>query len=264
MILLAAVFTTGCGGPAAAQTGDAVKVNYTGRIADGTVFDSSVGGEPYEFTLGQGQVIPGFDQAVIGMKVGESKTVTISFDKAYGPRRDDLIAEVGRDQLPPEIDPQVGMQLQGSQGVVTIVGVSETTVTIDANPPLAGQDLTFDIELVEIGASEQSTTSSDLTALPLPQALTNGKLTLAEFGRGTCIPCKQMKPILEKMALDYQDRMNVCIISIDEYRDLTNSYNIMAIPTQIGFDSSGKEIFRHVGFWSEEEIVAQLKKSGIE
>jgi len=264
VIFLIAILTAGCSGPAAAKSSDTVRVNYTGRLADGTVFDSSAGSGPFEFTLGQGQAIPGFEQAVIGMKAGESKTVTIPFDKAYGPRRDDLVMEVSKDQLSPDIVPEVGLQLQGSQGAVTIVGVSETTVTIDANPPLAGQDLTFDIELVEIGASQESTTLSGLTSLPLPQALTNGKPTLAEFGRGTCVPCKQMKPILEKMALDYQDRMNVCIISIDEYRNLTNSYNVMAIPTQIGFDSSGKEIFRHVGFWSEEEIVAQLKKSGIE
>lgn len=269
MILPAVMLVTGCSSAALAKSGDTVKVNYTGRLADGTVFDSSVGSEPYEFTLGQGQVIPGFEQAVIGMKVGESKAVTIPVDEANGPRYDDLIVEVGRDKLPPDIVPEVGMQLQTNQeagriSVVTIIEVSETTVKIDANHPLAGQDLTFDIELVKIGASEQSTTSSGLTSMSLQQALANGKPTLAEFGRGICIPCKQMKPILEKLAVEYQDRMNVCIVSVDEYRDLTNSYKIMAIPTQIGFDSSGKEVFRHVGFWPEEDIIAELSKMGIE
>ncbi len=106
-------------------------------------------------------------------------------------------------------------------------------------------------------------TGSDLTSIPLPKALTNGKPTLAEFGRGTCIPCKEMKPILESLAVEYQDRLNVPIVSVDEYRDLTNYYKVMAIPTQIGFDSSGKEIFRHVGFWPKDQIIAQLSKLGI-
>ena len=160
LILLAVVFMAGCGGPAAAQTGDTVRVNYTGRLADGTVFDSSSGSEPYEFTLGQGQVIPGFEQAVIGMKAGESKTVTIPVDEAYGPRRDDLIVEVGRDKLPPDINPQVGMQLQGSQGVVTIVGVSETTVTIDANHPLAGMALRLHLTVRDV----REATASEIEA----------------------------------------------------------------------------------------------------
>jgi thioredoxin 1 len=99
-----------------------------------------------------------------------------------------------------------------------------------------------------------------LTSITLPQALINGKPTLAEFGRGTCIPCKQMKPVLEDLAIDYQGKMNVSIVSVDEYGDLTNYYKIMAIPTQIIFDSNGKEIFRHIGFWEKEQIVAQLDK----
>ena len=262
VILLVLILVTGCGGPAQAKTGDTVKVHYTGKLADGTVFDTSVGSEPYEFTLGQGQTISGFEQAVIGMKVGESKTITIPADQAYGQRRDDLIVEIGRDKLPRILTRKSACNYKTSQGIVTIIEVSETTVTIDANHPLAGQDLTFDIELVEIGSSQSQ--ESTLTSIPLEKALSSGKPTLAEFGRGTCIPCKQMKPILENLAVEYKDRLNVCIVSVDEYRDLTNYYKVMAIPTQIGFDSSGKEIFRHVGFWAKEDIIAKLREMGIE
>jgi len=108
-----------------------------------------------------------------------------------------------------------------------------------------------------------SVSQSSLTSITLTQALTNGKPTLAEFGRGTCIPCKEMKPILENLAIEYQNRLNVPIVSVDEYRDLTNYYKVMAIPTQIGFDSSGKEVFRHVGFWSKDQILTQLTKLSI-
>jgi peptidylprolyl isomerase len=146
---------TGCGA-AQAKNGDTVQVNYTGKLADGTVFDSSVGREPLEFTLGAGQMIPGFEKAVFGMKVGEKKTVTIPVDEAYGPHRDDLVIEVPRDKLPAGLTPEVGQQLgvkqaDGSTAVVTITNVSDNnTVTIDANHPLAGKDLTFEIELVKI------------------------------------------------------------------------------------------------------------------
>ena len=118
-------------------------------------------------------------------------------------------------------------------------------------------------EPTTIEPSVIQSTGTDLTSIPLPKALTNGKPTLAEFGRGTCIPCKAMKPILENLAVEYQDRLNVSIVSVDEYRDLTNYYRIMAIPTQIGFDSNGKEVFRHVGFWEKDQIIAQLSKLGI-
>jgi len=262
MILLVVMLATGCSSSALAKTGDTVRVHYTGKLADGTVFDSSVGSEPYEFTLGQGQTISGFEQAVIGMKVGETKTVTIPVDEAYGPRRDDLIVEIGRDRLSPDINPEVGMQLTSGQGTVTIIEVSETTVKIDANHPLAGQDLTFDIELVEIGGSQPQVAS--LTAITLKEALSSGKPTIAEFGSSTCIPCKQMKPILEKLAVEYKDKLNVVIVEVYEQRELTQQYEIMAIPTQIVFDSSGKEVTRHMGLWPREEINAQLNKMGIE
>jgi len=134
---------------------DTVRVHYTGRLDDGSIFDSSRGREPIEFTIGGGQVIPGFEQAVVGMNPGEEKTVRIPSDEAYGPYRDEMVLTVQRDQFPPDIDPQVGqaLQVQQSNGeslIVTVSEVSETAVKLDANHPLAGQDLTFDIELVEI------------------------------------------------------------------------------------------------------------------
>ena len=143
-------------GAAVAKTGDTVQVNYTGKLADGTVFDSSAGREPYEFTLDAGQAIPGFDKAILGMKVGEKKTVTIPSDEAYGPHLDNLVIEVSRDRLPSGKTPEVGMQLvmalpNGNKIPVTITKVTDnTSVTLDANHPLVGKDLTFDIELVKI------------------------------------------------------------------------------------------------------------------
>jgi peptidylprolyl isomerase len=262
LVLLAVVLMTGCGGPALAKSGDTVKVHYTLKLQDGTVFDSSKDREPLEITLGQNQVIPGFEQAVIGMKAGESKTFTLTADQAYGQRNDELIYEIGKDELPSDINPEVGMQLQGSQGILTILEVNETTVKLDANNPLAGKDLTFEIQLVEIGASQSQ--ESSLTSITLEEALANGKPTIAEFGRGTCIPCKQMKPILEELAELYKDTLNVSIVSVDEYRDLTNYYKVMAIPTQIIFDREGKEITRHVGLWPILEIISKLKEMGIE
>jgi len=104
----------------------------------------------------------------------------------------------------------------------------------------------------------------DLTSISLEQALSSGKPTLTEFGSDTCVPCKQMKPILEELAVEYKDSLNIVIIEIYEHRDLANQYQIMAIPTQIFFDSSGQEIARHIGFWPKEEIIAQLKEMGLE
>ena len=155
ILLLSAILFTGCGGAAIAKTGDTVKVHYTGTLDDGTVFDTSVGKEPLEFTLGQGLVIPGFEQAIIGMKIGESKTVNIPADEAYGQPSDDMITEFNRFELPEDIDPVVGMRLQmtgpdGSSIIAIITQVTEATVTLDANYPLAGEDLTFEIELVAI------------------------------------------------------------------------------------------------------------------
>jgi peptidylprolyl isomerase len=140
---------------AEAKKGDSVKIHYTGRLDDGTVFDSSRERDPLEFTLGAGMVIPGFDDAVAGMKVGEEKSTSIPADEAYGPRRDDLLISVPTERLPDDLEPQVGQQLQMQTGdgqtfVAAVTQVGEEEVVLDANHPLAGKDLTFDIELVEI------------------------------------------------------------------------------------------------------------------
>jgi len=140
---------------ARAKYGDTVKVHYTGRLDDGTVFDASINGEPLQFTIGSGQIIPGFEQAVVGMNPGESKTVKIPAEDAYGQRREDLIIEVEKSQLPEGLKPEVGLQLQSRQPdgrivVLTIADITESHVTLDANHPLAGKDLTFEIQLVEI------------------------------------------------------------------------------------------------------------------
>ncbi|MEW4491021.1 peptidylprolyl isomerase [Thalassoglobus sp. JC818] len=139
----------------AARSGDTVRIHYDGKLEDGTQFDSSEGRDPLEFTLGGGQVIPGFDKAVEGMSVGDKKSVTIPPDEAYGPRNDKLIQDVPKSKLPDEITPAVGMQLQSlnEAGQVIRVSVTEVTddsITIDGNHPLAGKPLEFDIELVEI------------------------------------------------------------------------------------------------------------------
>lgn len=139
------------------KEGDTVKVHYTGKLTDeGSVFDSSREREPLEFTLGQGQLIPGFEKAVIGMEEGDNTTINIPSDEAYGERREDLELEVSKSDLPDNVDPQVGMQLQmqqkqnGQAIPVQITAVKDDYVTLDANHPLAGKDLTFDIELVEL------------------------------------------------------------------------------------------------------------------
>jgi peptidylprolyl isomerase len=149
------LFIASCSGGTIAKDGDTVKVDYTGTLSDGTVFDTSVGKQPLEFTIGANQVIVGFDKAVTGMKVGESKTVTIPADEAYGQHRDDLVTTVDRSQLPQGETLQIGQQLQGTgpEGrsiIFTITKIDEQTITLDANPPLAGEDLTFEIRLVEI------------------------------------------------------------------------------------------------------------------
>jgi len=137
------------------KSGDTVKVHYTGTLDDGTVFDSSRDREPLEFTLGQGQVIHGFDEALAGMAVSESKTVHIPVESAYGPHHEAMVVKVERANIPESIQPQVGMQLQMQQEdgrplIVMITEITDEQVTLDANHPLAGKDLNFDIELVEI------------------------------------------------------------------------------------------------------------------
>ncbi|MEX0844054.1 MAG: peptidylprolyl isomerase [Balneolaceae bacterium] len=137
------------------KNGDTVKVHYTGKLEDGSVFDSSESRDPLEITLGEGKLIPGFEKAVVGLEVGDKTTANIESAEAYGDRREDLEVTVERAQLPEEIEPEVGMQLQlnqpdGQPVPVQITKVEEENIIIDANHPLAGKDLTFDIELVEI------------------------------------------------------------------------------------------------------------------
>lgn len=138
-----------------AKQGDTVKVHYTGKLEDGSEFDSSKGRDPLEFTLGQRMVIAGFENGVIGMALGEAKTVQIPCAEAYGPVRSEMIQEVPRDQIPQSIPLSVGGRLQaagpdGQPFTLTVKSIVDDVVTLDANHPLAGKDLIFEIELVEI------------------------------------------------------------------------------------------------------------------
>lgn len=138
------------------KSGDKVRIHYTGTLNDGSVFDSSQGRDPLEFVVGSGQVIPGFDVAVTGMTTGEQKTVTIPADQAYGQPDPRAIQAIPREKIPAEIPLEIGLQLQAQspQGYpipVTVVEITETEVTLDANHRLAGKDLTFALELVSIG-----------------------------------------------------------------------------------------------------------------
>ena len=140
---------------AKAKNGDAVKVHYTGKLEDGTVFDSSENREPIKFTIGEGNVIPGFEEAVVGMSPGESKTEKVPADQAFGPYREELVVDIDRERIPRGIDPEVGQQLRfektdGGITEVLVKGVTESKVTLDANHPLARNDLVFDIQLLEI------------------------------------------------------------------------------------------------------------------
>src|SRR5688572_307588 len=138
-----------------AKAGDTVRVHYRGTLDDGSVFDSSEGRDPLEFTIGSGQVIPGFDVAVSGMSVGDERTVTIPAAEAYGTHRDDLVLVVGRENLPPDMQVEIGDKLQLDQGghsfAVMVTDLTDSEITLDANHPLAGRDLTFALQLVEIG-----------------------------------------------------------------------------------------------------------------
>lgn len=137
--------------------GDLVKVHYTGKLLDGEQFDSSVGKEPLEFTVGAGQMIKGFDDAMPGMAVGDKKTVTIPPEDAYGHKREDAVIEFPRDKVPPDMQLVQGMQLQltdqdGNPLPVVVTDVKEDVIVLDANHMLAGKELQFDIELMEIVA----------------------------------------------------------------------------------------------------------------
>ncbi|HEY6186928.1 MAG TPA: peptidylprolyl isomerase [Pyrinomonadaceae bacterium] len=145
--------------PEQAKKGDTAQVHYTGRLADGQVFDSSEGGEPLEFEIGAGRVIAGFDEGVQGMSEGDKKRIEIEADDAYGQRIEALVQQIAREGLNLESEPQVGMQLglqlpDGNEIPVTITEVTSDSITLDANHPLAGQKLIFDVELVNLKQGE--------------------------------------------------------------------------------------------------------------
>jgi peptidylprolyl isomerase len=138
-----------------AAAGKTVRFHYTGSLADGTVFDSSMERDPLEVTLGAGQIIPGVDRALTGMAPGDDKKVTLPAEEAYGPHREELIHEVGRERLSPEMKVDVGDRLEGTDASgrrlqLTVVDVNDQAVKLDANHPLAGEDLTFELKLVEV------------------------------------------------------------------------------------------------------------------
>ena len=140
---------------AQAKTGNHVRVNFTGRLDDGTVFATSINDEPIEFTMGDNEVLPAIEEAVEGMEPGESKTVFVPADEAFGPWREELVGEVPRESLPDDLNVEVGQQLQVSQPgtdpmIVSVIDASDYSITIDANHPLAGEDLVFDLELVNV------------------------------------------------------------------------------------------------------------------
>lgn len=138
-----------------AQNGSIVKVHYTGRLKSGEVFDSSKDSAPLEFEVGSGMVIPGFENGVVGMAIGDTKVIDIPCKEGYGEVREELILEVPKEQFPPEIDPEIGQQLQipqesGHPVIVTVVKKDENAITLDANHHLAGKDLVFEVELIGI------------------------------------------------------------------------------------------------------------------
>lgn len=144
---------------AKAKEGDLVKVHYTGKLKDERIFDSSQNSDPLELTLGTGQVIPGLEKAVVGMSVGDSKTVEISAEDAYGPYRDELVVEVEKEHIPEDLTVEVGQHLvlrqaEGPPFRVTVTEMTEQSVTLDANHTLAGQDLIFEVQLIEIVSSD--------------------------------------------------------------------------------------------------------------
>lgn len=140
---------------AEAQKGNTVKVHYTGKLEDGTVFDSSIDREPLEFTLGNGNMIAGFEKAVLGMVEGDSVSTNIPYQEAYGEKRKEMVVTIPKTEVPPNINPEVGQQLSlkqqdGTDVPVVVTEVDSEKITLDANHPLAGKNLIFDIELVEV------------------------------------------------------------------------------------------------------------------
>lgn len=140
---------------AKAKKGDKVQVNYKGYLKDGSIFDSSDGKPPLDVTLGSGMVIPGFDAALVGMEVGDKKTVQIPMEQAYGVHNAEMVMQIPKEQIPPDLKPEVGQKLQvggpnGEAMQVEVLDLTDEFIVLDANPPLAGKDLIFDLELVAI------------------------------------------------------------------------------------------------------------------
>jgi peptidylprolyl isomerase len=138
-----------------AKLGDTVRVHYRGKLHDGSVFDASFDREPLQFTIGEGKVIPGFEEAVVGMNPGDSKTTELPAEKAFGPHREDMVVVVDKSEFPAPAEPRVGQSVpiprpDGPPVDVIVTEVTESEVTVDANHPLAGEDLTLDIELIDI------------------------------------------------------------------------------------------------------------------
>lgn len=138
-----------------AQHGDTVRIHFTCKLPGGEVFDSSLERDPAQFTIGKGTVMPGIEEAVIGMEAGETKTAVIPPEKAFGNPRDELVVDVGREKFPEGVNPEVGQRLRfvkpdGQEIVATVARVSDSTVVVDANHPLSGKEITFDIQLMEI------------------------------------------------------------------------------------------------------------------
>ncbi len=137
------------------RNGDTVKIHYTYKLENGKVINTSAGSEPFEFTLGKGDVINGLEEAVMGMKVGQSKIINVTAEKAYGPYYNEWVLDVGRDKLPEDWNPEVGLRFEipresGQSSMATVMHVSQSSVTLDFNHPLAGKDLIFEISLLEI------------------------------------------------------------------------------------------------------------------
>jgi peptidylprolyl isomerase len=158
LIIMVAIIAAGCdaaSGDTVVKYGDTVKLEFIGTLDNGETFDTSLGEEPLSFTLGEGEMVPAFENAILGMKVGDIKTFTIPADEAYGPYYEELVLEVPRSDIPGDIVPEIGMQLKqvhedGTIVIATITKVTEETITLDANHALAGENLTFEVELLDI------------------------------------------------------------------------------------------------------------------
>jgi len=201
------------------------------------------------------------------MKVGEKKILELPAADAFGSRYEELVIEVAKDELPPGVDPQVGMQLQSTTdgGIITlsVIAITETTVTLDANSPLAGHDITFEMELREIVPKGEAGSSGGAAPVAFVEAMQNGLPSIVEFGSTTCAPCRQMKPILDELAVQYKGKVNVVIVEVYDYTELSREYQILGIPTQVFFDASGTEVFRHTGFFSKDEIITRFQEMGV-